>query len=95
MRLPDPAGAQADAVHDPGVPAQPDVRRRLLGVVHHQAGGRAREDGPPRHTLHSAHQHFQQRPVIIKTLLAYILSTVQSPKIWLVRGLVKFVRAVV
>ena len=63
VRLPDPAGAQADAVHDPGVPAQPHVRRRLLGVVHHQAGSRARQDGAPRHALHRAHQHFQQRPV--------------------------------
>ena len=56
--LPDPAGSQADAVFDPGLPPKLYVCGRVLGLVPHQAGGRPGTDGTPCHTLPCTHQYF-------------------------------------
>ena len=59
LRLPDPADPHADAIPHPGLPALLHVRRRLVGVLPHQAGGRARPDGASRHPLPRFDQHLQ------------------------------------
>ena len=60
VRLPDSVGSQDDAVPGAGLLAQLHVRRRVLGLIPHQAGSRPWSHGSARHSLPRPHQHFQQ-----------------------------------
>ena len=57
MWFPNTACAKTDAIHFPSLPAVVHVCRRLMGLVSHQAGNCARQNGTPSDTVPSAHQH--------------------------------------
>ena len=57
MRIPNPTGSKADAVHIPSLPALLYVCGSLMGFIPHQARNRARKNGTASHTISSPHQH--------------------------------------
>lgn len=88
MWLPDPAGPEADAVPDPGLPAQLHVCGRVMGLLPHQAGGRPRADGAPCHTLPCPHQHLQQCQVGQKLYISSAQAYIKLPALLFIKAVI-------
>ena len=81
MRIPNPTGSKADAVHIPSLPALLYVCGSLMGFIPHQARNRARKNGTASHTISSPHQHIhvcQVSKTNIHPSTIYILCYVQG-----------------